>query len=279
MHRPLIVGILFAASCAPKTVEPAAPPVGWHAEEGWKAMCYFPPDYDAIEAASGISARRTARQDALEAMMSQWAGKREDGVMVEEDVVTDVETTVLGRPETIEQVSRQNLDYCKQVMGAGASTDAWVSWLRNLPGKLTAGECLRPLRDTYFDYLEIGWGWQLPVEMCAGDTAKITATSADKFRITKDSEWINAAGHEGKQATGEGWPCTSEGCWEGMLVGRFTSQDGFEEIFPIGISTTYRAQSHGTLTISINDNAWYDNTWFKSGAIEDHAGITVEPGN
>lgn len=277
MHRPLMLSLVLLTSCGPKEVAPAAPPVGWHAEEGWKGMCYFPPDYDGVEAQGGVSARRTARQDALEGMMGQWEGKREDGVTMDEGIIADVENTVLGRPETIEQVSRQNLEYCKQVMGAGASTDAWESWLKNLPGKLTAGECLVPLRNTYFDYLEIGWGWQFPVEMCAGDRARITATSADKFRITKEGEWITAAGHEGKQATGEGWPCTNEGCWEGMLVGRFTTQDGFEEVFPIGITTEYRAQAHGTLTISLNDNAWYDNAWFKSGAIEDHTGITIEP--
>lgn len=278
MTRLLSLSLLILTSCGPKNVAPAAPIVGWHAEEGWTAKCYFPPDYDSVEATGGDSARRSARQTSLEAMMSQWQGKRDDGVMIDEGVIEDVESTVLGRPETIEQVSRQNLDYCKQVMGNGASTDGWASWLRNLPGKLTAGECLAPLRNTYFDYLELGWSWQFPVEMCAGDKAKITATSADKFRIAKDGEWITAAGLEGQQASGE-FPCTGEGCWKGMLVGKFTTQDGFEETFPIGITTVYRATAHGTLTISVNDDAWFDNAWYKTGAIEDHTGITIEPGD
>ncbi|MCB9764706.1 MAG: hypothetical protein H6739_33330 [Alphaproteobacteria bacterium] len=273
----LLGSTALLVSCGPKDTEPAPPPVGWHAEEGWTGSCWFPPNFDDVEAAEGTSGRRIARQESLEAMKTQWQGQRDDGVSFPSDVWDDLDTTLLGSPEDIEVVAQKNLGACKQVMGAGASTDAWADLLRKLPGQLTAGECSRPLRDTWFDYLDIGNGWQIPVPMCAGDSALITGTTNDKYRLSDDSDWITVAGAPGSQASGEDFPCTLEGCAVGMLVGRYTTEDGYEEVFPIGAEATYRATAHGTLTVTVNDSTYYDNTWFKSGGIEDHTGITVQP--
>ena len=64
----------------------------------------------------------------------------------------------------------------KQVATGQATADQWQSWLRALPGKLTAGECMLPLDYTMFDYLEIGTGWQRPLSICQGNKIRISGT-------------------------------------------------------------------------------------------------------
>ena len=60
MTRSLLP-LLMLTACGPKKdVAPAPPPVGWHAEVGWKGQCYFPPDFDELESTGGISARNNA---------------------------------------------------------------------------------------------------------------------------------------------------------------------------------------------------------------------------
>ena len=113
MTRSLLPLLMFTACGPKKEVAPAPPPVGWHAEEGWKGQCYFPPDFDELESTGGISARKMARQKALEEQLTQWRGQRQDGVEFVSSLADDVETVLLGRPEQIEAVSRKNLELCK----------------------------------------------------------------------------------------------------------------------------------------------------------------------
>ena len=127
----MVLSVLLL-SCGDKDTSPAPPPVGWHAEEGWTAQCWYPPDFEAIEVTEGISGRRMKRQETLEALKSQWLGERDDGVSFHANVIEDVETTLLGRPDAIEVIGLKNLEFCKQVMGGGASTEAWNSWLRTV---------------------------------------------------------------------------------------------------------------------------------------------------
>lgn len=266
----LLVGV---AGCGKKNVtEQAAPIVGWHTEEGWSGECWFPPDWEALEAAEGISARKLMRQTALEAMVKQWA---EQGFS--EMAVENSETTLLGYPDKIEGVSVRNLGFCKQVR-AGGGAGEWSRWVSEMSATLTAGLCITPLVDTWFDYLEIGNAWQLQVPICQGQVASITATESDKYRVTKDGEWINATGLTTQSTSSDtSWPCSLEGCVAGMVIGRFRGDSGVENIFPIGLATTFTAPEHGTLSVGINDTTFYDNTWFKSGGITDRTGITISP--
>jgi len=272
----LSIAVIFAAlpACGKKTVEPTAPPVGWHAEEGWTAQCYFPPDYAPMPTTD----RRQSRQTSLEAMMSQWQGERSDGILVDARIVEDVETTLLGYPDRIEQISQKNLEYCKQVMGGVPDTEEWVTWLRGLPRALTEGECIAPLLDTWFDYLDIGKGWQLLIPVCTDNVVTIAATVKDKFRLSDDAEWINVEGNGLAASAGE-LPCNIEGCFQGQLVARFVSDDGVESIFPVGGETVWTAPANGTISVAINDDTYYDNTWYQSGQIIDHAAITIGPAN
>jgi hypothetical protein len=274
-----MLSALILLACGEKNVEPAPPPVGWHAEEGWTSQCWFPPDFEKLESTEGITARRMARQETLEQMKLQWLGGRDDGVSFSPGAVDDLETVLLGAPEKTELVARKNLEMCKQVMGAGGDVDTWRGWVRGLSDQLTEGECMLPFTYTLFDYLDIGAGWHMSVPVCAGDVVVIEGTSGDKYRISEDGAWINADGVPDTMGVGTDLPCDLEACAQGMLIGRFTNDDGVEDIFPIGTGTTYTPTAHGSISVSINDTSYYDNIWFKSGGITDRTGVTFSPGN
>lgn len=120
---------LAALSGCPKQAPVAEPLVGWHQEGAketpWRGDCYYPHAFEKL----AETERRQARQAALEAMKQQWRGEKGEIVTFDPTVIDDVDTTLLGRPDRIESVARKNLEFCKQVMGAGASTDAWQEWL------------------------------------------------------------------------------------------------------------------------------------------------------
>lgn len=258
---------------AKKPKAPPPPPLdAWAQEEGAKVQCYYPADFDKLQEGD----RKLARQRALEQMKLQWNGGKDDGVKFEDQVVDDLEVTLLGHPELIETISRANLDQCRTFAKSG-DLGAWKSWINPLSGKLTAGECLRPLTYTMFDYLEIGIGWQRPTELCKGDRAHISATVKDKYRVSDTGPWITVEGDLSQKATAADMPCNIEGCYVGTLVGKFVSSDGIETIFPIGGDHVFVAPSNGTLSWGINDTTWYDNRYFKSATIEDRVAITLEP--
>jgi hypothetical protein len=265
--------LLFVATAeAKKPKTPPPPPVGWHREEGWKGDCYYAPDFATLPPGD----RKMARQTALEGMKSQWSGTRDDGVSFDANLVDEVETVLLGRPENIEAIALSNRDQCVAYM-KGGEVGAWHDYLSALPPRLTKGECMQPLTYTMFDYLDIGKSWQRPLPMCKGDKAHIIATAKDRYRVTDTGAWINVQG-TGEKAIGAEFPCNIEGCFVGMLVGKFTTEEGVETVFPIGVETTFTAPEHGTISYSINDTVWYDNKWFKSATIEDRTAITIEPG-
>jgi len=269
----LAVALLPVLGCGPKRPVTTAPVVGWITEVGWKGSCYNPPDWEALE----DTQRRIARQAALEEMKRQWRGLRQDGVQFTAEVVDDVETTLLGRPEHIEMVSRKNLELCKQVMGAAASTDAWGEWLGSLTPTLTAGECTRPFDYQLIQYLDINHSWQENIHFCAGERAIITASTTDKYRITKKGPWINADGDTSLRAARPDLPCALEGCFEGQVVGRFVTEAGVVSVFPIGTEAQFEAPEHGDLSFTVNDDTYYDNEWRKDGNIIDHTSVTFTP--
>jgi len=259
-----------------KNAEPAMPPVGWQTEEGWTTKCYFPPNWGAMQETD----RKMARAKALDEMKSQWLGGLDDGVSFSERSVDDLETTLLGRPEGIEAVAAQNLDYCKKVATGQGDTGAWESWIKGLPAKLTSGECRTPFDYTMFDYLDIFKDWNRTVPICEGNKVRITATLNDKYRVRDNGPWINAAGDPDVSTAGsEEFPCNMEGCFEGMFYARFVTEKGVETILPVGTSYVFEAPENGEISYRINDTTFYDNKWFKTGAIEDHTAIEISPAN
>ncbi len=271
--RIVVPGCLALLSCAPKAPVNTGPLLGWHAEEGWPGACYHPPDWEALEE----MARRTGRQRALEDMKRQWLGMRGDGVAFDPQAVEVLEVTLLGRPEHIEHVSLENLEHCRQAM-TGGDTGDWGAWLAGLHATLMAGECTRPFDYQLVQYMNIQGSWQERIHFCQGDVAVITATEGDRFRLRKGGPWINADGDPAAPATRDSLPCTLEGCLEGMLVGRFTSEDGVVNVFPIGTSLRFVAPAHGYFSIAVNDDTLHDNTWRQKGAVVEHTTIIFTPG-
>lgn len=272
MHRlwwalPLVV----AASCK-KPPEPVAPALGWHQEEGWVGSCYAPPDFSQM----GGGGRRMERQETLEAMMSQWKGDRDDGVMFDPVAIENVETALLSFPEKIEALATDNHAQCARAM-SGKGTDGWEEWLVESPRKLLEGECRRPLGDTLFNYLDIGIDWQFEASVCDDNRIKITATTGDEYRVDDGGPWINASGDAAQPARGEDYPCTTEGCLVGQLVLRFRGDSGVTIIKPIGISTIFDPPEHGRIDIMINDTSFFNNEYRIKGGIQHHTGVTYEP--
>lgn len=265
------LAVAVVSGCGGKKAPEAATPLtGWHSQEGWPGACYHPPAYDTL----GTGERRVARQAALEAMMSQWRGERGDGVSFADRLVTEMETVLLGQPELIEPVSVDNLAQCKQAMAAGSDTTAWSAWLSSAPARLTEGQCpYRPMDYQLFDYLDIQSDWHIPVSLCQFDEVRIKASSIDRYRIEEDGDWINAAGDQDRPATDTDLPCHQNGCYVGQLIGRFTGDSGAQQVFPIGLGTTFEAPEHGTLEVQINDDTWYDNEFKVEGTVGHHTSV------
>lgn len=269
-------GFAITAGCGKKNAAPPAPPVGWHQEaEGWQFACYFPPDWGAMNEMD----RKMARASVLDEMITQWRGEREDGVTFKEDRIEELETTLLGRPTAIEGVATANLKHCMSVSTGKADPSPWKSWHSELPALLTEGECLTPFDYTMFDYLDIGTSWQRVMPICQGDRVRISGTINDKYRVSDDGPWITVAGDPNQPTGGDtDLPCNLEGCFAGMLVVKFASEDGVETILPVHDGQLiFEAPEHGEISYRINDGTYYDNTWFTNGGIVDHTAIEISP--
>ena len=115
----MIIWTLLVA-CGPKNTTPPPPKVGWHQEESWSQACYHPPEFEKMPELDRID----GRTNALDAMVNQWSGQRSDGISFEEGMVVDVETVLLGRPEQVERVSRENLAKCISVATGASGKDS-----------------------------------------------------------------------------------------------------------------------------------------------------------
>jgi hypothetical protein len=267
---------LTALGCGKKNMPPPAPPVGWHQEpEGWAFACYHPPNWAALPEVP----RKQARSTALDEMMTQWGGDREDGVAFTRTSIEEVEMTLLGRPEAIESVVLKNLQFCKAMSTGQADSAAWDAWFRGLEDVLTDGECVAPLLDTIFDYLDIQTGWQRSFPICEGNKIRVSGTLKDRYRVREDGPWITVVGDPDLSTSGNtDFPCNQEGCFEGGLMFRFTSLAGVETIIPVPDGQLlFTAPEHGTISYRINDTTYYDNKWYQGGGIEDHTAVEVSP--
>lgn len=261
--------VTITAGCGKKKA-PDAPIVveGWHQEEGWKGACYFPADYKDTD--------RMTQNEVREAMMSQWRGERNDGVSFSSSVIEGVETVLLGKPDAVKSVARQNLDYCRKAMSGQGSVEAWGSWFAGLRDSLTDGDCKwPPLRYQQHDYLDLGKGWQFEGRVCKGDKVRIEVSAMDSYRLNDSMDWINADG-SGERAVGEGYPCTLEECMVGMVVYRFTGDEsGTITVGAAGTEVEFVAPEHGILHLRVNekDDSFFDNAWRKRGSLVDHAAV------
>jgi hypothetical protein len=268
-----LAGLALLVGCPKKPKGPVAPIVGWHKEaEGWKFECFHPADFGAMDEVQ----RKLKRAETLDAMIAQWKGDREDGISFEAGLIDEIETTLFGDMTKVETVATKNLEFCIAA-STGGSVDGWNSWLNGLSAQLTEGECFNHFDYTMYDYLEIDTGWQRSMPICKEDKIRISGTSKDKFRLTDKGGWITVAGDEGDPSGGSELPCNIEGCYRGMLVMQFTTDAGVETIYPVGTELIFTAPENGTLSYRVNDDTFYDNTWYQGGGIIDHASVEISP--
>jgi len=264
---------LVLVGCPKKDTGP--PPIieGWHKEDAESFECWYPAQFDKLDEVQ----RKLKRAETLDAMMLQWKGGKEDGVSFKAGMVDELETTLFGDMSKVEAVAIKNLDFCKKA-SSGGGNDAWSSWLNGLTAQLTEGECFNRFDYTMFDYLEIETGWQREMPICQDDKVRISGTSSDRFRLSDKGPWINVAGDPDQPTSASGeLPCNFEGCFRGQLIMKFTTEAGVVTIYPVGEKLIFTAPEHGTMSYRINDDTFYDNTWYQSGGIIDHTSVEISP--
>ena len=270
----LSMSAVFVLAGCPK--KPSGPPPvieGWHKGEGDGFECWHPPQFDKLDEVQ----RKLKRAETLDAMMLQWKGEKDAGVSFEAGMIDELETTLFGDMADVESVAVKNLDYCKK-MAAGGAIDGWNTWLNGLSGQLTEGECFNHFDYTMYDYLEIDTGWQRSMPICQDNKVRVSGTATDKFRIADKGSWITVAGDLDDPTSGSAeLPCNFEGCFRGMLIMKFTTEAGVETVYPVGQEMVFTAPEHGTLSYRINDDTFYDNTWYQSGGIIHHASVEITP--
>ena len=265
----------FLLACGPKEEKPKPPPVGWHQEETWTHGCYHPKKFEDMRKME----RREERELVLEQLIAQWKGEKGGSISIEEQLISEVEDAILSDMAKLEQVSRENLSKCKQVATGKLSASEWKSWVIELSKTLTAGICKSNFFHTVLDHLEldIAWSPEEPLSICRGNQIKISGSESDKYRTSESGPWITILGDTEKSAVGSDLPCNTEGCYPGMLILKFVSVDGDEEIHPVGKSLEFTAPADGTISYGINDTTWFDNAWYVKDGLQHHASITVAP--
>ena len=109
IYLPMIVSfsLLFAfgadAEAKKKKKKKGPPPTGWQDVSDGQPQCYYPPEWGSFNEID----RRMKRSEGMDEVLNQWRGQRDDGVSFKPDLIDDVETVLLGRPEKIEQFLRK----------------------------------------------------------------------------------------------------------------------------------------------------------------------------
>ena len=262
-------GLVASQDAEARRKRKGPPPTGWVEGKDEAHACYHTPAWEGFTEID----RRMKRSEAMDEVLNQWRGQRSDGVSFDETIIDAVETVLLGRPEKIEAFVVDNLAQC-----LSGDNSAWQAWAKGLKAILTAGECNTPLDYTMFDYLDIGAGWQRPLNICKGNRIRISGSSRDLYRISDGGPWINVEGDPAITTLSPEWPCNLEGCKAGMLTMRFVGKgSGVESIVPVGVKRTFTAPEDGVISYRINDASFFDNVWHKSGSVIDHTAIEVSP--
>lgn len=283
LRKPLTLAILLPALAfsvagkkdkKKKNKGDAAPTTGWVVVDEEKgAACYNPPDFASLPDGPA----RLARSTAIGEIMGQWRGQRDDGVQFEEKTVMNVETVLLGDPEDTDVLAPENYEWCTKVMKGKATMADWQGWARGQKARLTKGECKGSLLpQTMYHYLDVGGGWQIPAPFCKDDEVVIEVSAKDYYRVEESGPWINAEGDTAQPAKGD-LPCTSDGCFLGTVILKFTTDSGMELIEPVGTGKVFRAPDHGILKVMINDVDMNGNEWKIEGGMQHHASVGYSP--
>lgn len=264
---------LTLLACGPKTApNNNGPESGWLLESGDRSACFVAPEFASIE----DEALRTKQQrDTARAMSLQWAGARRDGVDFGKERAAEVEALLLADLSDIQGVSAKNLEFCLGVMRGGNTTSSWGSWVEELQEEYREAACPEPLEEDVYHPMELDFGWQMDLPLCAGQEVQIKADVGQYYVLYEGGPQLNVLGDSETDASAEHL-CPS--CMPGVLLARFEPDGaGKVQVFEVADAKSFTAPSAGTLSVAINDVDYSDNGWRVHEAVQDGLTLVVKP--
>ncbi|MFT5587140.1 MAG: hypothetical protein ACI9VR_004748 [Cognaticolwellia sp.] len=263
---------LTLLACGPKTApNNNGPDSGWLLESGDRSACFVAPDFAAIDDAA---LREKQQRDTVRAMSLQWAGARRDGVDFGQDRAAELEALLLSDMSDVQAISSKNLEFCLGVTRNGNTTSSWGSWVEELQAEYKEAACPEPLDDDIYHPMDLSFGWQLDLPLCAGQALQIKADAGQYYVLTEGGPELNVLGDSESDPSAE-YLCTT--CSPGVLLARF-EPDGTGEVkvFEVGDAKSFTAPSAGTLSVAINDADYSDNAWRVQDAVQDGLTLVVK---
>ena len=264
---------LTLLACGPKTApNNNGPESGWLLESGDRSACFVAPNFESIDEPA---LREKQQRDSVRAMSLQWAGARRDGVDFGEDRAAELEALLLADLSDTQAIAAKNLEFCLGVMRGGNTTSSWGSWVEELQEQYKEAACPEPLEDDVYHPLELSYGWQLDLPLCAGQAVQIKADVGQYYRLSPEGTLVNVLGDSESDPSAEHL-CPS--CIPGVLLARFEPDGAGEvQVFEVGATKSFTAPSAGTLSVAVNDADYSDNSWRVHEAVQDGLTLVVKP--
>lgn len=264
---------LTLLACGPKTApNNNSPDSGWLLESGDRSACFVAPDLAAIDDAT---LREKQQRDTVRAMSLQWAGARRDGVDFGPERAAELEALLLADQSDTQAIADKNLEFCLGVMRNGNTTSSWGSWVEELQAEYKEAACPEPLEEDLYHPVDLSFGWQLDLPVCAGQALQIKADVGQYYVLTESGPQLNVLGDSESDPSAEHL-CTD--CKPGVLLARFEPVGAGEvQVFEVGDAKSFTAPSAGTLSVAINDTDYSDNSWRVHEAVRDGLTVVVKP--
>jgi hypothetical protein len=264
---------LLLLACGPKTApNNNAPDSGWLLESGDRSSCFVAPEFAAID---NPTLREKQQRDTVRAMTLQWAGARRDGVDFGQDRATELQALLLADLNDIQEISSKNLEFCLGVMRNGDTTSAWGSWVEELQAEYKEAACPEALEEDLYHPMDLSFGWQLDLPVCAGQALEIKANVTQYYVLAKNGPQLNVLGDSESDPSADHLCPT---CVPGVLLARFEPDgDGEVQVFEVGDTQSFTAPSAGILSVAINDTDYSDNSWRVQEAVQDGLTLVVKP--
>ena len=262
------------ASKAPSAGKAAPPPQTGYVEVG-AHTCYAPPIFEGL---SATEVRHTRRQGLSEAQ-AHWRGEVDPALSFADITLAELEDRSLLHPEDLEPTLAENFALCQQWARGEIDAKAYEGKLVSHVRAFDRGRCEPQLYNPYSQNVLVNVDWQGDLKLCAGQVADIKVSEA-RYTLKapkagepipdEETQWITPAGDTSVSVEEGPYPCKVEGCFAGMLIGRFAPENGGEPIlFPIGTGTVFRAPNHGTVSVQINDSDYQDNRFYEENQVLD----------
>ena len=266
------VTLLACAGAEKKDSEPVV------ALEGYQTVgsvsCYFAPSVQGLSS----SETNTLNRQILSESKAHWRGEIEPSLKFSERAVGSLEDQVLNNPEDLKPITDKSTELCKAWAGKD-SGESYEKALLSFASSLDSGRCEPQLLEMYSMHLAVNLDWQGELTLCADQKVNIKLSDG-RYTLRVGSaevpaEYIDAAGALSESVEDGAFPCKEDGCFPGMVIGRYQPWEGEEWIFPIGRNMDFRAPSSGVLSVRVNDADYSDNAFFQENQVLDYLTLEV----